>query len=439
MLQSLSFRLPGHLFFIVLLSLFPGVSMPSSGQGQEWAQWMGPERSGSWKNGPALDTLAPSMVSHIWEVPVGSGYSGPTLAGGRVYLMDYQQGNERVRCFDAETGREIWSYHYPVIYNVGYPTGPRTAVQIFDGKAYSLGTMGHLYCFDARSGAVIWQVDGKEQYNIRVPTWGLAAHPILVDDLLIVQLGGEPDACLVAFHKETGKEVWRALPDEASYSGPILIRQAGFPVLVCWTGERFAGLDPSSGSLYWSVPFRPENMIMNVASPVYAPPFLFCSAFFDGSTLLELDQDNLRARLVYHRVGENERRTDALHCCISTPFVENGFVYGIDSYGQARCLVLQTGDRIWEDKTLVPEARWANVHLIRQEEKVWGFNELGELLLGRFSPQGYQDLGRVHLLDPVPISPNPRNGVCWAHPAFSGNRIYLRSDAKLICVEVNNF
>lgn len=407
--------------------------------GMDWHQWMGPDRSANWYHGPEVDTLTPGMVETIWEVAIGPGYSGPTFAGGRIYVMDYAGDSERVLCLDAETGSQIWSFAYPVMYNVGYPTGPRASVQVFNGNAYSLGTMGHLFCFDAATGKIIWQTNAAEKYRSRIPTWGIAANPIMVNGKLIAMLGGEPDACLVAFDKDTGNEIWRALPDEASYSTPVLIEQAGRQVLVCWTGERFAGLDPDRGTLLWSVPFTPENMIMNVASPVYDPPYLFCSSFFDGSYLLELDQEAMSARLVYHRVGENERRTDALHCCISTPLIRDGYVYGVGSYGETRCLDLITGDRVWEDLTLVPEARWANIHLIPQGNKVWGFNELGELLLGTFSPGGYRDLGRVKVIDPVKISPNPRNGVCWAHPAFSGNRIYLRSDAKLVCIDIKNF
>ena len=73
-----------------------------------------------------------------------------------------------------------------------------------------------------------------------------------------------------------------------------------------------------------------------------------------------------------------------------------------------------------------------------RERIIWGFNELGELLLGQLRPEGYKDLGRVKVIDPVRISPNPRNGVCWAHPAFSGHRIFIRSDEQLVCVQIKN-
>ena len=405
---------------------------------REWHQWRGPDRSGTWYNGPAVNFLEEDVIEQVWETGIGSGYSGPTVSGGRVYVMDLHQGSERVMCFDAMSGKEAWSFSYPVSYSVGYPTGPRASVIIREGKAYSWGTMGDLYCLEAGSGKELWHVNAVDQYKSRIPIWGLASNPNLVNDKLIVQLGGISGACLVAFSKDTGREIWRALDDEASYSAPLLISQAGTQVLVCWTGESITGLDPQTGKIFWTLPFQPGKMIMNIANPVYDPPYLFLSGFFDGSYLVRLSQETISAELVYHRHGPDEKNTDALHCCISTPLIKDGFVYGIDSYGETRCLDLLTGDRIWEDLSLVPRERWANVHLVRQEDKVWGFNEIGELLLGKFTPEGYQDLGRVKVIETVRISPNPRNGITWAHPAFTGNRIYIRNDAKLICLRVKN-
>jgi outer membrane protein assembly factor BamB len=424
----------------ILSSLFMMLMMAVAGQEKgnspDWNQWRGPDRSGTWYHAPEVDYLTSDRVEPVWDVPLGPGYCGPTVAGGRVYVMDYEQDSERVHCFRADNGELEWSFTYPVVYNMGYPTGPRASVLIQDGKAYTWGAMGHLYCLHALSGNVLWHVNTLEKYQSRIPIWGFASNPILLDEQIIVQVGGSSGASLVAFHKETGQERWRALEDEASYSAPVLIRQAGKPVVVCWTGGSITGLNPENGQVYWSIPFEPWKSIINIADPVYDPPHLFLSSFYDGSFLVKLDQDHLSAELVYHRRGKSERETDALHCCMSTPLIRNGFVYGIDSYGETRCLDLLTGDRIWEDQTLVPKARWANVHFMSHGDKVWGFNELGILSLGRFTPEGYVDLGKVQVIEPVRVSPNPRNGICWAHPACAGNRIYVRSDGKLACMEI---
>ncbi|MCP4311184.1 MAG: PQQ-binding-like beta-propeller repeat protein [Bacteroidetes bacterium] len=402
----------------------------------DWPQWRGPDRSGTWHNGPRIDSLTGKNVSRLWEAPVGSGYCGPTVANGLVYVMDLVEGSERVVCIDSQNGKTEWVYSYPADYSVGYPTGPRASVTISSDKAYAWGTMGHLHCLDAKTGKLLWKINTTEKYQCRIPIWGMASNPIVYDNLLIVQVGGVDGACMVGFNKDTGEEVWRALDDEASYSSPILISQAGEQVLACWTGGSITGLDPKNGSVHWSIPFKPLKTIINIPDPVYDPPYLFLSGFYDGSFLLELDQQSTSAKQLYHRRGASERDTDALHCCISTPTIGGDFIYGIDSYGEARCLDLETGDRIWEDLTLVPSERWGNVHMVKQGELVWGFNESGELLLGKFTPEGYRDLGRVLVIDPVKISPNPRNGVNWAHPAFSGNRVFVRSDSMLVCLQI---
>jgi outer membrane protein assembly factor BamB len=215
-----------------------------------------------------------------------------------------------------------------------------------------------------------------------------------------------------------------------------MIKQGDSPVMLVWTGENIAGLNPSNGEAYWKIPFEKKKMIMNVASPVVSSPYVFLTAFFDGSFLLKLDRQKPAAELLWQKVGRNERETIALHSTISTPVIKDGYVYGIDSYGEVRCLDLLTGERIWEDKSLVRQGRWSNIHFIEQDEKVWAFTETGELILGEFSPEGFLNYGSVKLIDPVRISPNPRGGVCWAIPAFYGNRIIVRNDEKVVCYEV---
>lgn len=400
---------------------------------------MGENRDATWNPGIQKDTLTPADLVKKWEVPVNPGYCGPTVYENRVYLMDYageDVKSERVLCFDAETGEELWTHSYERPYSVGYPTGPRASVLIAEGRAYALGTMGDLYCLDAQTGEVLWYVDGEKEYNISFPTWGLSSSPLVENDLLIVQLGGTPSACLVAFNKVTGEEVWRALPDEASYSSPIVIDQAGKRVLVCWTGDNLAGLNPGTGAVYWKIPYESRKGVINIAMPVISWPYIFLSSFYDGSMLVQLNEKTPAASLVWKRTGESERKTDALHCIMSTPLIQDGYVYGIDSYGELRCLDLLTGDRIWTDSTLVPYGRWANAHFVTQNEKIWAFNEKGELILGTLSPENFRDLGRVELVKPVRVSPNPRGGINWAHPAFAGKKIYARSDALLVCWEL---
>ncbi len=73
----------------------------------DWPQWRGPERDGVWRETGVVAKFAGPELKLLWQAPVGSGYSGPTVAHGRVYVTDRivdPSQQERVHCFDAKTG-----------------------------------------------------------------------------------------------------------------------------------------------------------------------------------------------------------------------------------------------------------------------------------------------------------------------------------------------
>lgn len=190
--------------------------------------------------------------------------------------------------------------------------------------------------------------------------------------------------------------------------------------------------------LYWQHPFTPSRMVLNIATPVFHNNHFFVSGFYDGSLLLKVDPDKLTVKKVWRRKGPNERETDSLHCCISTPVLQGEHIYGVDSYGALRCLDLNTGDRIWESFDAVPEARWSNIHFVRNQDKIWMFSERGELIISRLSPKGFHEISRARLIDPTEGQLNRRGGVCWSHPAFAYKHIYIRNDKELICADLSS-
>jgi len=412
--------------------LFGGQSLAA-----DWPQWRGPNRDGVWREKGIVQKFDGPQLPIRWRAKIANGYSGPTVSNGRVYLTDrLTEPNqvERVLCFDAMTGKQIWSHTYGCTYGkVGHPDGPRASVTIDNGRAYSLGTMGHLFCLDAANGKILWSKDPAADYQSKVPIWGIAAAPLIEGGMVVIQVGGKDNACLIAFDKLTGKEKWRALNDGASYSAPIVIEQAGQRVLVCLTAERLVGLDPASGKFYWQQPFK---SIQNVATPVVYKNFVFVSSFFDGSMLVRLDNNKAAAGLVWRRKGQSEKKTDSLHCCISTPILDGDYIYGVDSYGELRCLDLHTGDRIWESLDAVPRDRWANIHFIRHKDNVWMFNERGELIISKLSPKGFEQITRAKLIDPTPGQLSRAGGVCWSHPAFAYKHVYARNDQELLCANL---
>lgn len=422
---------------LATIRALPAAAAP---RGEDWPQWRGRDRDGVWRETGLVQKFAGPELPAKWKAPVGTGYSGPTIAKGRVYLTDRvtePRQQERVHCFDWETGQPLWVHAYDAPYGgVGYPDGPRAAVTVSDGLAYALGAVGHFHCFDAASGKLLWSHDLEKEYHIRMPIWGIAAAPLIDGELVILHAGGSDGACLVAFDRKTGNEAWKAFEDRASYVAPIVISQAGKRVGVVWTGDRVLGFDPQTGHLYWEYPFPAKNMPIAIATPVLQRDYLFFTGFYDGSLVLKLQRDALAVEKVWQRRGQSERNTDGLHSIISTPIILGNYIYGVDSYGELRCLDLKTGERLWENLDAVPKARWATIHFVRNGDRVWMFNERGQLLITRLSPKGYEEISRTQLIRPTLGQLSQRGGVCWSHPGFAYGHVFARNDEELVCADL---
>ena len=419
---------------------------------EDWPQWRGPNRDGVWEVEGVVDKLPEGQIPLEWSVPVQPGYNGPTVAGGRVFLMDRvvegRDQTERILCFDSKTGKELWKVEYDAPYKIGYTAGPRASVTI-DGKlAYAVGAMGHFHCLDVASGDVVWKRDLNEDYQIQMPIWGIAASPLIFGKTVIQQVAGSDGACMVAFDKKSGEEVWRALDDRAGYSSPIVIEQAGKQVLVCWTGDSLSGLDPETGKVHWSHEMKPSRMPIGIASPVLDNGTTFVTSFYDGSLMVTTPAGSLSSKRIWRAVSPDEKKTAVaevtvgsklltdgpfgIHCMISTPIVKNGYIYGFDSYGEFRCLEAATGRRIWEDGEIVSKKRWGMAHMVQQADRVWIFNDQGELMIAKLSPEGPTVLSRSQLINPTKVQLARRNGVTWSHPAYAEKSIFIRNDEKLV-------
>ncbi len=409
-------------------------------QAEDWPQWRGPTRDGVWTETGLLKKFDAPQIQRTWSVPIGPGYSGPTVADGRVFVTDRlaePQQVERVLCFAEATGASLWKHTYPCEYTgIGYTAGPRASVTIDGDRAYALGSMGHLHCLSAASGDILWKRELNEELPIRMPIWGIAAAPLIFEDLVILHIGGSNGACILALDKLSGRERWRALDEKASYTAPILIQQAGRPVVIAWTGESLSGLSATSGEVFWRIPFPPIKMPIGIATPIVENNLVFVSSFYDGALMVKLDQDRTAATKLWSARGRSERQTEALQTIISTPLMIDGYIYGVDSYGELRCLDAQTGKRIWEDLTATPKSRWSTIHFVRQQDRIWMFNERGEVLIGQLAPTGFQEISRAKLLEPTTEQLRQRGGVCWSHPAYANRHIFARNDKELVCASL---
>jgi len=405
-------------------------------------------RSGSvWRERGIVKRFPKGGPPVKWRAPVAGGYAGPAVAGEKVYVMDYVresgeafnspsrraklEGRERVLCLDAADGSPVWQHEYPCSYNVSFPAGPRATPTVADGKVYTLGTMGDLRCLDADTGRLVWAKDLKQQYNVRAPLWGFAGHPLVDGDRLFCVVGGQGSVA-VAFDKETGKELWRSLSArEPGYCPPIMIETGGKRQLIVWHAQAINGLDPETGRVYWSVPLAPSYG-MSIATPRRYGEYLFATGIGHKAALLRLGGDPPRAEVVWR----GDSRT-AVYCANSTPFIDEGVIYGVCRQGELRGVELSTGRRLWETygaTTGTRPASYGTAFLVKHQDRFFLFNDQGDLIIARLTASGYEELSRAHVLEPT--NDGLGRPIVWSHPAFAGRCLFARNDRELVCVSL---
>lgn len=393
---------------------------------KDWPQWRGPRRDGiSRETGLNLDwkTTPPPV---LWKKPVKGGYSSPAVANGKVYVSDRDGKNERVLCFDAETGEELWVFSYPCDYgNLEYGAGPRATPTVHDGRLYTLGATGVFLCLEAdpadREPKVLWRHDLMDELDSEPPRWGVASSPLIEKDLVIVMPGG-PNGSVTAYDRDSGKLVWKSLGDVGGYSSPMACTAAGIRQIICLTGEAVHGLKPEDGSVLWSYPWV-TTFEGNIATPIVAGNYVFISSSYNkGCALLEIlkDGNKLRVEPVYVKANKLMRNH------ISTCILHDGFLYGFDvntnnNAAFLKCVDLRRGEERWSDRSLAKGALiFADGCLIIQTED-------GQLAVVEATPEGFRTRGEMKIFDSYQT---------WATPALVNGRLYVRDGKWLQCLDL---
>ncbi len=429
-------------FWLTLLCLLTAIPYAHA---DDWPGWMGPKRDNVWREKGILDAFPAGGPKVLWRAKVSNGFSGPAVADGLVVITDFVSkadlspdnfdkdkfvGKERIQCLDAKTGAVKWTFDYDATYTVSYPNGPRCTPNIDAGKVYTLGAMGNLYCFDAKTGKVVWSRDLKKDYGVDAPLWGFAAHPLIDGDRLICMVGGE-GSVTVAFNKNTGKEIWKAMSAGGpGYSPPVIIEAGGTRQLLVWHPEAINGLNPETGKVYWSVKQETANDT-SIMAPRVLGDQLFVGGWMHKGALVKLDPVKPAAKLVW-----KGKRDSAVYPVNNTPYLEAGHIYGVCTDGELRCVDIKTGERVWESYKPVAgeKAQSGTSHLVKHEERFFIATETGHLIIGKLSPKGYEEVSRWQMLEPT--SKAFGRSVVWSHPAFANQSVYARNDKELICVSL---
>jgi outer membrane protein assembly factor BamB len=426
----------------ILLANFMFLCVASNlARGEDWPGWMGPGRDNQWNPQTVPSSFPDGGLKALWSTKIAGGYSGPAVVSNRVYVTDMVtqanakvdnfgrkafDGIERVHCIDDANGKVLWIHEYPVTYAISYPAGPRCTPIVDGDRLYTLGAEGDLFCFEAATGKVFWSKNLKSVYKTESPLWGYAAHPLIDGENLITLAGGEGSQA-VALNKMTGQEVWRfGTAKETGYSPPTIIQAAGVRQLILVNPEAVNSVNPQTGELYWSIPYLADNGSI-IMSPVRSGNYLFVGGYSNRNLLIELASNEPKAKEVWRNQAKKGMSPVNVQ-----PFVIGEIVYGCDQSGELMAFDIATGNRRWETSKPISDRPQGSgtAFIVKSGDRFFLFNESGELIIAKITPEGYQELARTKIIEPT----NNAFGrdVVWCAPAFANGSIYVRNDEQIV-------
>ncbi|MEM9413481.1 MAG: PQQ-binding-like beta-propeller repeat protein, partial [Planctomycetota bacterium] len=414
---------------VLLAFLFVHLS-PTVCPSDDWPHWMGPERNNTWNETGLIEKFPDSGLKVIWEQPINIGYAGPAVADGKVIVTDFQsdanvkianferrkfKGSERIMCLDETSGKTVWEHQYDVEYSISYPSGPRCTPIIDGSHVYTLGAEGDLVCFKLADGEVIWSKNLKKEYGTIPALWGYSAHPLIDGDRLITLAGGN-GSHIVALNKKDGSEIWRSLSaPEQGYAPPTIIEFGGKRQLISFRPGAVSSINPTDGSEFWSVPYE-ANSGSVIMTPIQINDLLYVAGYSKKSMLLKLKEDNTAPEVVWKNEGNI-----AISPVNVQPFFDrkSGILFGMDQTGDMRAIDVNGPKLLWATSAPVSKRRVGSgtAFIVKQRDRYWLFNELGELVIAKLNAGGYEEIDRVKLVDQT----NNAFGrqVVWSMPAFA--------------------
>jgi outer membrane protein assembly factor BamB len=386
----------------------------------DWPGWRGADRSGvsaetgllkEWpKDGPPLDWKATGL---------GIGFSTPSVANGRLFVLGTRGGDEYVFALDVKDGKKVWESKLGPGARVQYP-GPRSTPIVDGDRLFALSSDGDLACLEVADGKAVWQKQLRKDFGGVYGKWAYAESPLIDGDVLVCAPGGGR-ASVVALKKANGELVWKtevARGNQAAYSSTIVAQVGGVKQYVQFLNGGVVGVAATDGKLLWRYD-KTSNGLTNCPTPIFHDDCLFTSTAGvrgGGAGLVKLTAaaGGVTAKEVYFL------REFANH---HGGIVRVGdYLYGT-TQSSLLCVDFKTGEKKWQSRSVGKgSVSAADGHLYVRSER-------GPVALVEATPEGYKEKGRFD-------QPNRSRHNAWPHPVIAGGRLYLRDDDVLLCYDV---
>jgi len=425
----------------------------------DWPRLLGPALDGTSAETNLIERIPADGPPMVWDREVGTGYAAPSVAGGRLFLFHRVGAEELLEAWDAVTAKPLWKHSQPTRYRdpFGYNDGPRCAPLVAGGRVFTFGAEGLLTCVDAATGSRLWQRNTAKEFEVPEAFFGVGSTPLLEGGKLLVMVGGQPDSTVVAFDPADGRTLWESVGSKnwngqpmlgwpgdrkvewprwektASYASLVPSVIQGRRVVHALTRQGLVVLDPTNGTPLFSRWFRARvDESVNAMTPfVLGDDVLVSSAYYKtGSVLLRGQPGLTNFTEVWKGLG--------LEMHWSQPVKSGGHLYGFSGRNEPdavlRCVDYATGAVAWERNERWPAHSaqqppvFGRGSFLLADGRLFALGEGGLLGLFRPNPERCEELGRWQ----VPSLQYP----CWAGPVLSDGRLFLRSERRLVCLDV---
>lgn len=385
----------------------------ASTSGNDWPQWRGPTRDGVVT--AALPAQWPDALKKRWETPVGAGHASPIVSGNRVVVIARESDQEIVRALDVASGKEIWRAAYPAPYSVNpaaqsHGPGPKSTPAVADGRVFTLGIGGVLSAFDLENGKLLWRVPAPDV----LPEYGTATSPLVDGSSIIAHVGGYADGALTSFDAATGKPRWQWTGDGPAYGSPIIATFSGVRQVIAQTQKLLVGVDASTGTLLWQMPFT-TDFDQNAFTPVVFQDLVIVAG-------IDWPLTAIRMKLADGKwIGETAWTNEQTPMFMSSPVVIGGTIYGLTvrSRGQFVAIDAASGKTLWNTQGREGE----NASILGSPSWLLASTTEGNLVVARANPRKYEEVRRYQIAQ----------SALWAHPAITGSSIIVKDADKVIC------
>ena len=406
-----------NILCLIIILLFgsniSGISQTEPSEG--WRQFRGEYGSGVSHEKLIEKDWVTTQPELLWKKEIGSGFSELVVSEGIIYTMfsekiDSISGFEYLAAYDEKTGNENWRVKVDSIYIEidGWGDGPRSTPTIDDENIYCLSGLGKFSARSKKDGTLIWELDFVKDFGSTRPRWGYASSPRLIDNILVIEVGGKDGKTFMAFNKSDGTVAWADGQGVATYSTPLFSKIEGQDQLIFINGRTLYSYN-LKGDTLWTFPMPiPGNIVMPV---LVEENKIFVSYIGKGFFITQINK-NKGIEVLNNSSMKNDFTTSIYH---------DGFIYGFH-VAALRCISAETGEVKWSKRG------FGKGSFILADGKLIILSDKGLLAIAKASPDAYQELGSIQAIE---------GSITWTAPSYTNGKVYVRNQTEMACFKLN--